>query len=195
MSPTERRALAEQILGAVGATLWLEREQHMDVVTAVSGSGPAYFFLLIEMLEQAGDRAGAVAGSQPQARHRDRLRLGRDGARGQRVSRRPARAGHVQGRHDRGSAAGARRAATSARPSTQPSRPRHAGRQSSPTSLARNSSASCGLSRRRSRKYASMRAIIFVIGALLQLVLSRSSCCACCCHWRAPTRATSCRKP
>lgn len=54
----ERRALAEQILGAVGATLWLEHEQHMDVVTAVSGSGPAYFFLLIEMLEQAGIAQG-----------------------------------------------------------------------------------------------------------------------------------------
>ncbi|HKU16883.1 MAG TPA: pyrroline-5-carboxylate reductase [Steroidobacteraceae bacterium] len=55
---TERRALAEQILGAVGATLWLEREQHMDIVTAVSASGPAYFFLLIEMLEQAGVTQG-----------------------------------------------------------------------------------------------------------------------------------------
>ena len=55
---TERRALAEQILGAVGATLWLEREQHMDIVTAVSASGPAYFFLLIEMLEQAGVAQG-----------------------------------------------------------------------------------------------------------------------------------------
>jgi pyrroline-5-carboxylate reductase len=55
---TERRAQAEQILGAVGATLWLEREQHMDVVTAVSASGPAYFFLLIEMLEHAGVAQG-----------------------------------------------------------------------------------------------------------------------------------------
>ena len=54
----ERRELAEQILGAVGATLWLEREQHLDIVTAVSGSGPAYFFLLIEMLEHAGVAQG-----------------------------------------------------------------------------------------------------------------------------------------
>jgi pyrroline-5-carboxylate reductase len=54
----ERRTLAEQILSAVGATLWLDREQHMDIVTAVSGSGPAYFFLLIEMLEQAGVAQG-----------------------------------------------------------------------------------------------------------------------------------------
>jgi pyrroline-5-carboxylate reductase len=57
----ERRSLAEQILGAVGATLWLEREQHLDVVTAVSGSGPAYFFLLIEMLEAAGIAQGLPA--------------------------------------------------------------------------------------------------------------------------------------
>jgi pyrroline-5-carboxylate reductase len=55
---TERRAQAEQILGAVGATLWVEHEQHMDVVTAVSASGPAYFFLLIEMLEHAGVAQG-----------------------------------------------------------------------------------------------------------------------------------------
>jgi pyrroline-5-carboxylate reductase len=54
----ELRAEAEEILGAVGATLWLEREQHMDVVTAVSASGPAYFFLLIEMLEHAGTAQG-----------------------------------------------------------------------------------------------------------------------------------------
>jgi len=52
------RAVAEQILGAVGATLWVDAESHMDAVTAVSGSGPAYFFLLIEMLEQAGVALG-----------------------------------------------------------------------------------------------------------------------------------------
>jgi len=57
----ERRTLVEQILGAVGATLWLEREQQMDVVTAVSASGPAYFFLLIEMLEHAGVAQGLSA--------------------------------------------------------------------------------------------------------------------------------------
>jgi pyrroline-5-carboxylate reductase len=54
----ERRKQAEEVLGAVGATLWLEREQHMDIVTAVSASGPAYFFLLIEMLEHAGVAQG-----------------------------------------------------------------------------------------------------------------------------------------
>ena len=52
------RALAEQILAATGQTLWLEDEALMDVVTAVSGSGPAYFFALAEQLALAGERAG-----------------------------------------------------------------------------------------------------------------------------------------
>lgn len=52
------RAAAAEILSAVGATLWLEKEAQMDAVTAVSGSGPAYFFLLIEMMEDAGVALG-----------------------------------------------------------------------------------------------------------------------------------------
>ncbi|MBM0107607.1 pyrroline-5-carboxylate reductase [Steroidobacter sp. S1-65] len=55
------RSISEQILGAVGATLWVEREADMDTVTAISGSGPAYFFLLIEMLEAAGESMGLSA--------------------------------------------------------------------------------------------------------------------------------------
>jgi pyrroline-5-carboxylate reductase len=54
----ERRALASSILSAVGPALWVEKESQMDAVTAVSGSGPAYFFLLIEMLEAAGVALG-----------------------------------------------------------------------------------------------------------------------------------------
>lgn len=57
----DARKLAEQILGAVGDSLWLERETDMDTVTAISGSGPAYFFLLIEMLEEAGRSLGLSA--------------------------------------------------------------------------------------------------------------------------------------
>lgn len=57
----ERRALASELLSAVGATVWLEDEAHMDAVTAISGSGPAYFFLLIEMLEQTGVALGLPA--------------------------------------------------------------------------------------------------------------------------------------
>ncbi len=60
-APPEARLRAEQILSAVGATLWVENEAHMDVVTAVSGSGPAYFFLLIEILEQTGMKLGLDA--------------------------------------------------------------------------------------------------------------------------------------
>ena len=52
------RAMAEKVLGAVGATLWLEREQDLDAVTAVSGSGPAYVFYFIEALERAARELG-----------------------------------------------------------------------------------------------------------------------------------------
>ena len=48
-----QRDTAESILRAVGTTVWLKDEALMDVVTAVSGSGPAYFLLVIEALEQA----------------------------------------------------------------------------------------------------------------------------------------------
>jgi pyrroline-5-carboxylate reductase len=52
------RRLAETIIGAVGPALWIDEERLMDAVTAVSGSGPAYFFFLIEMLEAAGVQLG-----------------------------------------------------------------------------------------------------------------------------------------
>lgn len=53
-----QRELAEQLLSAVGLALWLENEQQIDAVTAVSGSGPAYFFLLIEAMTAAGEKLG-----------------------------------------------------------------------------------------------------------------------------------------
>ncbi len=53
-----QRDLAEFIMRAVGLTLWLDDEPLMDAVTALSGSGPAYFFLLMEALENAGCNAG-----------------------------------------------------------------------------------------------------------------------------------------
>lgn len=52
VSEAERRA-AEQILAAVGETLWIGDETLMDAVTAISGSGPAYVFYFIEALEEA----------------------------------------------------------------------------------------------------------------------------------------------
>jgi pyrroline-5-carboxylate reductase len=54
----EDRARAQQILGAAGTTLWVEREEQMDSVTAVSGSGPAYVFYFIEALQQAASELG-----------------------------------------------------------------------------------------------------------------------------------------
>jgi len=55
------RAAAEKILGAVGTTLWFEREDDLDAVTAVSGSGPAYVFYFIEALERAARELGLGA--------------------------------------------------------------------------------------------------------------------------------------
>ncbi len=53
-----QREIAERIMRAVGLTQWLEEEALMDAVTALSGSGPAYFFLVIEALEQAARKLG-----------------------------------------------------------------------------------------------------------------------------------------
>lgn len=53
-----QRDRAESIMRAVGLTLWLDDETLMDAVTALSGSGPAYFFLVMEVLEQAGVKLG-----------------------------------------------------------------------------------------------------------------------------------------
>jgi pyrroline-5-carboxylate reductase len=52
------RARAAALLGAVGATVWIDDEALMDAVTAVSGSGPAYVFLLAEAMQQAGEAQG-----------------------------------------------------------------------------------------------------------------------------------------
>ncbi|MDP1520852.1 pyrroline-5-carboxylate reductase [Porticoccus litoralis] len=54
----EQKALAEQILQAVGIVCWLENEADIDVVTAVSGSGPAYYFLVMEIMQRIGEELG-----------------------------------------------------------------------------------------------------------------------------------------
>lgn len=54
----EGRARADTLLGAAGATVWIEDETRMDAVTAVSGSGPAYVFLLAEAMQAAGEAEG-----------------------------------------------------------------------------------------------------------------------------------------
>jgi pyrroline-5-carboxylate reductase len=57
----EQRDLAETILRAVGLTLWVEQEDQLDLVTALSGSGPAYFFLVMEALQEAATKLGLPA--------------------------------------------------------------------------------------------------------------------------------------
>ena len=51
-------ALADQVLGAAGATIWLDSEEKLDAVTAISGSGPAYVFYFIEALQAAAIELG-----------------------------------------------------------------------------------------------------------------------------------------
>lgn len=51
-------ALAENILRSVGVVLWVDDEAQMDYVTALSGSGPAYFFRVMEAIENAGESLG-----------------------------------------------------------------------------------------------------------------------------------------
>ncbi len=59
----EQRTTAETILRAVGETLWVEDEALLDAVTALSGSGPAYFLLVMEAMEQAGQKLGLPPGT------------------------------------------------------------------------------------------------------------------------------------
>lgn len=54
----EQKDLAENILRAVGLCLWVDNESDLDAVTAVSGSGPAYYFLLMEAMEKAAMELG-----------------------------------------------------------------------------------------------------------------------------------------
>lgn len=59
----DQRDLAESILRAVGLTRWVDNESLMDVATALSGSGPAYFFLVMEAMEAAAIDNGLSADS------------------------------------------------------------------------------------------------------------------------------------
>lgn len=53
-----QKSLAESILRAVGITVWVSHEKQLDIVTALSGSGPAYFFLVMEALEKVAIELG-----------------------------------------------------------------------------------------------------------------------------------------
>lgn len=54
----EQRAAAERLARAVGEALWVSEEDQLDLVTALSGSGPAYFFLLAELMAEAASKLG-----------------------------------------------------------------------------------------------------------------------------------------
>ena len=99
--------LAERLLGAVGIVVRVD-ETALDAVTGLSGSGPAYVFLVAEAMIEAGVLVGLPATIAEQLVDADAARLG-DAARAER--RRPgsaARRGDVAGRHDRGRPARAR---------------------------------------------------------------------------------------
>ncbi|MGE8684296.1 MAG: pyrroline-5-carboxylate reductase [Acinetobacter sp.] len=55
---TADRDLASQVLASTGLTLWVNSEAQIDAVTAVSGSGPAYFFYMMESMIRAGKNMG-----------------------------------------------------------------------------------------------------------------------------------------
>lgn len=57
----EQRQSAEAILRAVGLVVWLEDEKLLDAVTALSGSGPAYFFLFMEIMQELGEQMGLAS--------------------------------------------------------------------------------------------------------------------------------------
>ena len=55
---TAQKSLTTEIMSAIGECIWVDNEDALDVVTAISGSGPAYFFLMIESLISAGIEEG-----------------------------------------------------------------------------------------------------------------------------------------
>lgn len=57
VSPAQKER-AESIFQSVGTTLWIENEKWMDAITAVSGCGPAYYFLVNEAIQEAGEKLG-----------------------------------------------------------------------------------------------------------------------------------------
>lgn len=58
---SDQHNLAESILRAVGVVVWVEKEALMDTVTALSGSGPAYYFLVMEAMQEAAEELGLPA--------------------------------------------------------------------------------------------------------------------------------------
>ena len=59
----EQKAIADTIFAAIGLASWFDKESDLDAVVAISGSGPAYFFMLMEAMEEAGVKLGLSAES------------------------------------------------------------------------------------------------------------------------------------
>ncbi len=57
----DQRQQADKIMQAVGIVVWVDTDEQLNAVTAVSGSGPAYFFLMMEAMQQAGEKLGLTA--------------------------------------------------------------------------------------------------------------------------------------
>ena len=94
------RAAVEAVLAPTGRLMWVAREDDLDAVTALSGSGPAYVFYFVEAMMEAAAQMGLSAeqGKTLRARHLRRRDLARAGL--DRCAGGAARARHVQGRHD-----------------------------------------------------------------------------------------------
>ena len=103
VTPAQRQ-LADALLAAIGAVEWIDDEALMDAVTAVSGSGPAYVFLLAESLARAGDEGGPAGRARGAAGARDRRGLGRIAPPLAARCRDVAPQRHLAGRHHRGGA-------------------------------------------------------------------------------------------
>ncbi len=93
-------ALCDRLLAAVGEVGWVDDERLIDAVTGVSGSGPAYVFLLIECLAKAGVSAGLLGRARHAARPGNGLRRRRAGAAFGRAGCRTAPERHEPGGHD-----------------------------------------------------------------------------------------------
>ncbi|MDF0749945.1 pyrroline-5-carboxylate reductase [Marinobacter sp. 71-i] len=59
----KQKAMVESVFNSIGSALWVDEESLLHAVTALSGSGPAYFFLMLEALEEAATDAGIASGT------------------------------------------------------------------------------------------------------------------------------------